>query len=160
MNFSEISEQEFQSIDHVRRIISHDNPRKFALIEIDKIHGKYALSWRSDLIRPITLNPSAISITWIGVDQQLVAVSKLRGNIVVALQLDSNLVDIVCSGTTTAVLTETAVFLFNYDGSIQLIEDLPEIGSGLSVANDMFCVDMIDGETLNIEIDMLKPVSV
>jgi hypothetical protein len=44
MNIVEISEKEFESIDCAKQIISHDNPRKFALIEIDEIHGKHGLS--------------------------------------------------------------------------------------------------------------------
>jgi hypothetical protein len=160
MNIVETSEKEFNDIDHARQIIAHENSRKFAFLEIDKIHGKYGLSWCSDLVEPVIINSSTTSSVWIGVDQKLVSVSKLRGNIIAALKLNSNLIDIACSETITAVLTETEVFVFNHDGSIQLIKDLPEIGSGLSISNNTFCIDMIDGETLDIEIDALNLVSV
>jgi hypothetical protein len=160
MDILEISEKDFNNIDCVRRIISHDNSRRFASIEIDKIHGKYGLSWRSDLISPVIINSSESSLIWLGVDQQLVGVSKLEGNVVVALQLDSNLIDITSSESTIAVLTESALFLFNSDGSINLIKDLPEIGSGVSFIDNVLCVDMIDGETLSVELNVFKLASI
>ena len=140
-----------QNIDCARQIIYHDDPRKFALIEIDKSHGKYGLSWRSDLVQPVIENIPASSAVWIGVDQQLVAISKSEGNVIVALQLDSSLVDIISSDSITAVLTEAELFIFNSDGSIQLIKALPEIGLEISVADDVFCIEMIDGETLSVD---------
>jgi hypothetical protein len=160
MNIVEISEKEFEDIDCAKQIISHDNPRKFALVEIDKSHGKYGLSWRSDLIKPVIRDAPASLAIWIGVDQRLVAVSKSEGNVIVALSLDSNLVDIISNNLTTAVLTETELFLFNSDGSARLVKALPEIGSGISVTDNIFYIEMIDGETLNVDLDTLKLVNI
>jgi hypothetical protein len=160
MNIVEISEKEFNYIDHARQVIYHENSRKFAFFELEKNHGKYGLSWCSDLVKPVIIDSSNTSLIWIGIDQKLVSISKLRGNIIVSLKLNSSLIDIACSEAITAVLTEAEVFVFNHDGSIQLIKDLPEIGSGLSISNNTFCIDMIDGETLDIEIDALNLVSV
>jgi hypothetical protein len=151
MYFRTVSEKEFKDTDCARQIISHKNPRKFALLQIDENHGEYGLSWCGDLIDPITFVNEITSTVWIGVDQRLVAISKLKGNIVVSLTLDSNLIDIVSSEPTIAALSETELFLFNSNGSIQLMKALPEIGSELSVTDDGFCVNMIDGGTLSVD---------
>jgi hypothetical protein len=148
MRLKVASEKEFKDIDCARRIISHDHPRKFAFLEIDESHGSYGLSWRSDIIEPVIVNETCT--IWVGVDQQLVAISKSRGNIIFALQLSSNLVDIANNNSKIAALTESELLIFNNDGSLSQIKALPEIGSGLSVSNEGFCVEMIDGEKLNI----------
>jgi hypothetical protein len=72
MNLKEISEKEFESIDCVRQVIYHDNSRRFASIEINENHGRYGLSWRSDLIEPVIVDEATSSLIWIGIDQQLV----------------------------------------------------------------------------------------
>jgi hypothetical protein len=105
------------------------------------------------LVEPVIIEASVSSLIWVGVDQKLVAINTLGGNIVVALQLDSNLIDILSIEANTAVLTETDLFLFNSDGSIQQVEALPEIGSGLSVTDNVLCVDMLDGEILSIVLE-------
>jgi hypothetical protein len=152
MNLKEVSENEFESIDCVRRVIYHDNSRRFAFIEIDNNHGKYGLSWCGDLIEPVIIDEPKSSLIWIGVDQQLVAISRLRGNVILSLQLTSNLVDILNGNSITAVLTESELFIFNFDGSLHQIKTLPEIGSGLSVADDTLFVDLIDGEIVSINL--------
>jgi hypothetical protein len=152
MNFQEISEKEFESIDCVRRVIYHDNSRRFAFIEIDNNYGKYGLSWCSDLIEPVIIDEPKNSLIWIGIDQQLVAISRLRGNVILSLQLTSNLIDILNSDSITAVLTESELFIFNFDGSLHQIKALPEIGSGLSVVDDTLFVDLIDGEVLSVNL--------
>lgn len=150
MKIQEISEETFESIDCARQIIYHDYSRRFASLEIDDNHGKYGLAWYSDLVSPIIIDEPKSSIIWIGVDQQLVGINKLRGNIVVSLQLNYIFVDMLKNNSMLFALTQLELIIFNSDGSFLQIKDLPEISLGLSVFNDMLSIDLIDGETLKI----------
>jgi hypothetical protein len=152
MKIQEISKETFENIDCARQIIYHDHSRRFASLEIDDTHGKYGLAWYSDLIWPVIIDEPKDLLIWIGVDQQLVGINKSRGNIVVSWHLFYIFVDMLEHNSMLFALTELELIVFNSSGSLSQIKDLPEISLGLSVCNDMLSIDLIDGETLNINL--------
>jgi len=50
MKIKPISEAEFKQLEGARRVIVHDHPRQFALLDLGQSIGPYGLSWRSSAI--------------------------------------------------------------------------------------------------------------
>lgn len=152
MNINNIDESQFQKIDSIRKIIVHDNARRFASINLRNL-GKCGLSWRSDLIEPMVMFSPDESTVWIGVDQQLVALDLNQGKISVALPLNSSVVQILALSLITVVLTELEVFLFNLDNSIQCVKGLPDIGSEIFIQGKDLIICLLDGNVLILNIE-------
>jgi hypothetical protein len=150
MQISAIAEADFYKIDSCRRVIAHDCAQKFAALDLGVPLGCYGLSWRSDLIEPIVkLSPDRRTV-WIGVDQQLAAISLDGGRIIVALPFTSYIVQILTVSDVTAVLTEEEVLLFNPGGSIRFSADLPDGGIGMTVDGENLVITMLEGESLSL----------
>lgn len=152
MKIQAIDEAEFYELEGIRRIIAHDHARKFAAIDFDNSLGRYGLSWRSDLIAPIIESSSDKSTVWLGVDQQLAAISLPQGRILVSLPLGTNIIQILVVSTITAVLTELEVLLFNSDGSIRCVQGLPDLPAKMSVYGDDLVIQFLEGESWKLDI--------
>ncbi len=150
MQISAITELDFYKIDRCRRVISHDCAQKFAAIDLGVPLGCYALSWRSDLLEPIIVRSPDCRTVWIGVDQQLAAISLDEGRIIVALGFTDYLVQMVAIADVIAVLTQEKVLLFNPGGSIRFSDDLPDQGIGMTVDGENLVIQMLEGESLTL----------
>ena len=150
MKLNPIAESEFINIVPSRRIIAHDCPSKFAAFDLGS--QRYGLSWRSDIISPIVkLSPDGKTV-WIGIDQQLAAVNLENGRVMVALPFTTYIVDLLTAESTTAVLTELELLLFNPGGAIRFSEELPDQGAGMSLVGDNLEIEMIEGEILTVNL--------
>lgn len=160
MKIQPITKPEFDRIEPSRRVIVHDYPHQFAIVNLGEPLGCYGLSWRSSpIIQPeIELSPDNLTL-WIGVDQRLAAIDLQDGHICLALSLHTNLFQILTLESRTIVLTELEVLLFNNsDCSIQCIKSLPEIAADISISGSDLIIRLIDERrlTLNLQNFTLK----
>ena len=154
-----IDKSEFIKIEGSRQVIAHDYARKFAVLDLGSSLGCYGLSWRSNLVEPIIeLSPDR-QIIWIGVDQQLAAISLHQGRICASLTLNTNILQILNVDKVIAVLTEDEVLLFNPDSSIRLIKGLPSLAEEIFVVNTNLVIRLLEGGSLTLDpqIGTLKP---
>jgi len=87
---------------------------------------------------------------WIGVEQQLAAISLKNGQILVRLPFCTYIVQILSLPEVTAVLAEEEIVLFNPGGSIRFSDNLPDQGLEMSVLGDNIAIALLEGETLQI----------
>jgi hypothetical protein len=153
VHFQPISEAEFWQTAACQRLISHEHPRRFARLEWENATHSYALSWRSDLIEPEIVSSSDQHTIWIGVDQQVAAVDVREGNIRLLLPLNHQLLQILTLPDSTAVLTETEIWLFNEDCSVRFKERLPDIPGAISIdeASGLLFFSVLSGEKFVID---------
>lgn len=147
MQLQIIEESDFNQLDPVRQVIVHDYPQKFARLNIEGTLGSYGISWRSELIEPITKVSTAQNVVWIGVDEQLAAICLNRGNIRLVLTLNNYIFQILIVDNITAVLTEDEVWLFNPTLSIRYIKALPDIAAEMLVKGTDLVIQLITGES-------------
>lgn len=155
-----IDKLDFIKIEGSRQVIAHDYARKFAVIDLGNSLGCYGLSWRSTLVEPIIeLSPDKQMI-WLGVDQQLAAISLHQGKICASLTLNTNILQILNVDKLIAVLTEDEVLLFNPDSSIRLIKGLPSLAEDIFVTNTNLVIRLLEGGSLTLDpqIGTLKPL--
>ena len=151
-----ISQSEFNQIEGARRIIVHDFPHQFAVLNLGEV-GHYGLSWSSSsVIQPVTALSKDQQILWIGVDQRLAAISLPDGHLSLTLSLHTSLLQILPLDDCTVVLTELDVFLFNNNCSIRGIEGLPEIAADISVNGSDLVIRLIDDCCLSLNLHTLQ----
>lgn len=152
MKIQIIGESEFNKIEASRRAIAHAHARKFSILDLGDTLGCYGLSWRSELVEPIVELSSDELAVWVGVDQQVAAISLSQGQIRLSLALNSNLVQILVREKLTAVLTEDEVLLFNPDFSIRLIKGLPDLAEKIVMADESGLeIWLMSGESLFLD---------
>lgn len=147
MQLQIVEASDFNQLEPVRQVIAHDYPQKFARLHLGENLGSYGISWRSDLIEPITKVSTAQNLVWIGVDEQLAAICLNRGNIRLALTLNNYIFQIIIVDNLTAVLTEDEVWLFNPTLSIRCIKALPDIAAEMSVKGTDLVIQLMTGES-------------
>lgn len=151
MQVQSIEKSDFIKLEGSRQVIAHDYARKFALLDLGNSLGCYGLSWRSNLVEPIIeLSPDR-QIIWIGVDQQLAAISLYQGRICVSLTLNTNILQIIQVDKLIAVLAEDEVLLFNLDSSIRLIKGLPSLAEEIFVENTNLVIRLLEGDSLTLD---------
>ncbi len=152
MNIQIIGESEFKKIEASRRAITHNDARKFAVLDLGDTLCCYGLSWRSELVEPIVELSSDELAVWVGVDQQIAAICLSQGQIRLSLALNSNLVQILVGDKLTAVLAEDEVLLFNPDFSIRLIKGLPDLAEEIvRVDESGLEIRLMSGESLFLD---------
>lgn len=147
MQLQIIEESDFSQLEPVRQVIVNDYAQKFARLNIEGTLGSYGISWRSELIEPITKVSTAQNVVWIGVDEQLAAICLNRGNIRLALTLNNYIFQILIVDNITAVLTEDEVWLFNPTLSIRYIKALPDIAAEMLVKGTDLIIQLMTGES-------------
>jgi hypothetical protein len=157
MDIQTIDQTQFQTIERIRQVITHDYPRKFATIAFEGLQP-VGISWRSEFVEPIVVRSMEQRLGWIGVDQQLVVMDLSTDRVAIALPLSSNVVQIMTLPLLTIVLTELEVLIFNADRSLRCIKGLPDIGTNLLVQGPIVMVELLDGNSLglNPETGVLK----
>jgi hypothetical protein len=157
MDIQTIDQTQFQTIEQIRRIITHDYPRKFATIAFEGLQP-VGMSWRSECVEPIVVRSLEQGVVWIGVDQQLVAMDLSEDRVAIALPLSSNLVQIITLSMLTVVLTELEVLVFNADRSLRCMKGLPDIGTDVWLQGTTLTIQLLDGSSwvLTPETGVLK----
>jgi hypothetical protein len=145
-----ISESQFQQLEGVRQIVAHDSSGQFALLDLGESLGSYGLAWKSDKLEPIVVASATQNAVWIGVEQQLAAISLKTGQIFVRLPFCTYIVQILSLPEVTAVLAEEEVVLFNPGGSIRFSDNLPDQGVEMSVVGENIAIALLEGDTLQI----------
>jgi len=148
MKLKAISKEEFNEIEGVRQVIVHDHPWRFSILYLDETLGCYGLSWRSELIEPVIKPSPDGAILWIGVDQQVTAICLRTGRICLTLPLIYSFFDFAFWCSTTVVLTELEVLLFNSNLSIRASYGLPEIADEMLTVGERLVIYSIDRESL------------
>jgi hypothetical protein len=148
---TEISEEAYNKIDPIFRVIVHDHPRKFALIHPPKSSNPLALCWRGELIQPLVAPERQGSGIWLGVDQRLVCLSP-EGSTLFSIGLDSFLVRILHFDHCTVALCEIEAIVVNQDYSLRAIPNWPEIAQTAVVKRDQLVVTSIDGSVESFSI--------
>ncbi|MGK7924550.1 MAG: hypothetical protein AB4290_04725 [Spirulina sp.] len=151
MKLINIDKLEFDRIEGIRKVITHDYAQRFAYLDLGNSLGMYGISWTSTSLEPIILFSEEQNTVWLGVDRQVAAIALETGRILMSLPLNINIVQIQAIGQVTAVLTEEEILLFNPGCSLRLHEDLPEQGISLSFKDENLIVKMLDGEILTID---------
>jgi hypothetical protein len=151
MKIQTINESEFNQIEGVRQVIAHEHSHKFALLNLGDRMGNYGLSWISQLVEPIIQHSTIQNLVWIGVDQQLAAISLQSGRIALAMPLTSNILQILILEQITAVLTENEVLLFNPNGSLRFNHGLPDIPEDISIVGTKLVIKLMEGDSLTLD---------
>ncbi len=63
MDIQTIDKIQFQTIEHIRQIITHDHPRKFATIAFEGLQP-VGINWRSDFVEPIVVRSADGCLAW------------------------------------------------------------------------------------------------
>ncbi len=150
MKIQTISESEFNQIESVRQVIAHEHSHKFARLSLGDQMGNYGLSWRSQLIEPIIQHSTTQNLVWVGVDQQLAAISLQSDRIVLAMPLTSNILQILNMEPITVVLTENEVLLFNPNGSLRFNHGLPDIPEDILITGTTLVIKLMEGDSLTL----------
>ncbi len=138
-----ISPKEFDLWQPALKVISHEHARRFAAILLEESSQEVALSWRSEVVKPVVLLGNQSEL-WLGVDQRIACVDS-EGKIVVSIGLASSLLDIRYLHDCVAVLCETEVMLFNPDHSIRKIHGLHDIPVDITECDGILVVNLEDG---------------
>jgi len=152
MNIQELSSNDFYSVSQSRRIITHEHPRRFAVIDPGGNCGVYGLSWRSNKIEPV-IKVAAERFLWVGVDQGLAAVDLKTGEVRLSLSLNSNLLQLLVEDDLVVALNETEAIFFNANLSIRFIKGLPDVPDSLSLNNHQATIRLIDGQHIVFNVD-------
>lgn len=155
MKLRTISEQEFNSYEGCRQIITEEHARQFAALDLGGPLGSYGLGWNSsEIIEPeLELSPDELT-AWVGVNQYLAAIDLATGRIRVAVKLHSNLLEIIAVERLTVVRAETEVLLFNPDFSIFFNEGFPNVTEEITIVNDKLEIHFLDGQSLTLDLQM------
>ncbi|HLO47567.1 MAG TPA: hypothetical protein VK211_03980 [Kamptonema sp.] len=158
MKIVHITQAEFNKIEGVRRVIVHDYPHQFAIIDLGEKLGHYGLSWRSSpIIQPIVTISNDKKVLWLGVDQRLVVIDVQDGHICLSMPLDTYLFQIQSLDDITIVLTELEVLIFNnYDFSIRCTEDLPEVAADITVNGSDLVIRLMEEKCLILNLNTLQ----
>jgi hypothetical protein len=145
----EISEEEYKKSPAISRVIDDEKPRRFARLILSRTSAEVFMSWHSDLINPLVSSNREETLTWIGIDQRLVAVSS-EGSIQFSIRLNSNILQLITLDVTVAVC-ELAIVIINSNFSIRRIVELQEIPDHVDVRDSTLVVEYIDGEKGSLE---------
>jgi hypothetical protein len=150
---SPLTADQFAALDPARRAISHDHARRHAVLDLGGKAGRYALSWRSDLIEPVLRIEPANERLWMAVDQQVACIDRRTGEIRLCLALSSNAIDIGFAAASIAVLTETVVLLFNQTMTIRALVTLPDLPESMAGSNLALTIRMQGGVSRILDLD-------
>jgi hypothetical protein len=153
MRLKEISREEFNSLlDSKKLLCNEEFPRKFAFLQTESNATLLALCWQSELVKPQIINNDQSSLFWFGVDQQLLAINKLNGKIILALTLPTNVCDLLIVKDSIVLRTESELYSFSLSGTIQMIYNFPEISESIEVNSNAVKVTLIDGQILSLNV--------
>ncbi len=147
-----ISESDFDQFDCSRQVIADEQARAFAALDLGAKFGCYGLSWNSSLIEPELTQSAEGHFIWIGVDQQLAAISLLTGRISLALTLQTNLLQILMVDALAVVLTETEVLVFNPNCSIRFSRGLPDIADEMLIVGNKLKILLLESTTFTLDL--------
>lgn len=156
MKLIEIDCTTFEQLDPARRIIDAPHSHRFAIVDLNEL-GQYGLGWNSTLIEPSI--KATDSMLWIGVDENLVALSLDRGTIVVSLPLFYPLFEILEVDSAIVVITELEVLVFNQNGSLRFTEGLPDIAMNWSSQGEHLSIEFLDHAALQLDLKTGKVLS-
>lgn len=154
MKLKEISEEEFDKLPDSEKLLCKEieYAHKFAYLFVNDKAKPILLCWRSNLIEPQILDSQNTSLLWFGVDEQLLALNKSNGKIAIALTLPSSLLELSMVKDTILLRTEFEIYSFSLDGLIQAVYSLPEISDSMIASSNILRVNLIDGQSLNLQI--------
>lgn len=154
MKLKEISEEEFDQLPDSEKILCKEieYAHKFAYLFVNDKTKPILLCWRSDLTEPQILDDRDSPLLWFGVDEQLLAMNKLSGRVVITLTLASSLLELSTVKDTIILRTEFEIYSFSLNGLIQAVYSLPEISESMIASSNMLRVNLIDGQSLNLQI--------
>jgi hypothetical protein len=144
----ETNESAFQATDPVRRIFSHENARRFAVIKPSRSVGQFAISWRSDLIQPSVVMDDNSQVIWIAVDERVAAVAS-DGQILFSMATNTPVLSLEQLSDSIVAISEGQAVVINRDCCIRVIIDFPDIVQNFKVAEKRLMVEFADGNTVD-----------
>jgi hypothetical protein len=148
----DVDRARFEELPSIRQVIYHPHARRYAIAHLDE--GEYGLSWSSNRIDPVVLEDT---LTWIGVDQKLVALR--QGRIEVSLPLAFPLLEILGIGQTAIVITELEILVFNAEGSFRFTKGLLDIAANWLIEGDQIAIELLSKTTLRLNLQNGKELS-
>lgn len=151
MKIQDISREEFEVLDRSRKLVVHDHPRRYALLDLNEGGGRFGLCWRSDQIEPLLQTSPDDEILWLGVDQHLVAVELKSGRVRLSMALDTSLLQMVAEKDFIVVLTENEVQVYNWDGPSRMTKGLLDLPDFATFKGGVLTVRLVDGTAVTLE---------
>ena len=141
---SVITEDEFHRIDPMRRVVSHENARRFACMHLPQGEWSFGLSWPSDLVEPTLVEDPKSSTWWVGVDVRLACIAS-DGGIRFAVGLNSPLLLIKVFPSLTIALCVNGFLVIGNDAAILHSEESAESLDSVDQIGDKFIISLLDG---------------
>lgn len=152
MKLLEITESEFDSLPQSKKILCNDieYSHKFAYLTVNDDIEPLVLCWQSEIVKPQITEKD--NLVWFGIDQQIIAVNKLDGSIVLLLKLFSNLLEIIISESFIILRAELEIYRFNLAGIIEAVYYLPEISESIKVGANVIEITLIDEQVIKFKV--------
>lgn len=152
VNLIDVDRARFEELPLACQVIHHPNARRYAIVQLTE--GEYGLSWQSNLIEPVVLEDA---LTWIGVDQKLVALQ--QGRIEVSLPLAFPLLEILRIDQAAIVITELEILVFNAEGSLRFTKGLPDIAANWLIEASQLSIKLLSKATVRLSLQSGKELS-
>lgn len=151
MKLKKISENEFNDFPNSNKLICNaEYPKNFATLTLDDNSVSIGLCWESEIVQPQIINNDESLLLWFGIDQQLFGIRKNNLKIIVAQNLNSNLLELKKIKDLILVRCEMEIICFNTQGYLIHLESLPEISESFTVQENKILINLIDGNHLNL----------
>jgi hypothetical protein len=152
MKLTEIAKEVFDDIPQSKKLLCDqiECSHKFAYLSVKDDLEPILLCWQSDLIKPEIIDNESNPLIWFGIDQQIIAIDKLDGKIILLAKLETPLLQIFEFDDTVFLRTELEIYSFSGSGGFQAIYSLPEISKAIIIKNNEVKISLIDGQIIDI----------
>jgi hypothetical protein len=154
MKLTEITKEVFDNIPQSKKLLCDqiECSHKFAYLSVKDDLEPILLCWQSESIKPEIIDDKRNPLIWFGIDQQIIAIDKLDGKIILLAKLETPLLQIFEFNDTVFLRTELEIYSFSGSGGFQAIYNLPEISESIKVEADKVKIILIDGQQFEIDI--------
>ncbi len=152
MKLTEITKEAFDNIPQSKKLLCDqiECSHKFAYLSVKDDLEPILLCWQSDSIKPEIIDNERNPLIWFGIDQQIIAIDKLNGRIMLLAKLETFLLQIFEFNDTVFLRTELEIYSFSGSGSFQAVYSLPEISEAMRIVAGKVKVNLMDGQVIDI----------
>jgi hypothetical protein len=152
VKLTEITKEAFDNIPQSKKLLCDqiECSHKFAYLAVKDDLEPILLCWQSDLIKPEIIDNERNPLIWFGIDQQIIAIDKLDGKIILLAKLETPLLQIFEFNRTVFLRTELEIYSFSKSGGFQAVYSLPEISEAIIIKNNGIKIGLMDGQIIDI----------